>query len=145
MNDLENLMAPSRDPNELLRAWEGWHAIGPPMRQRYSRMVALANKGARELGFADTGAMWRSGYDMPPDEFRRRIRSPVAAGSSALRLASCLRALAAREKIWAGRRARRRADSGAPARQYLGAGLDEYLSARRAAQMPIPATTLAQF
>ena len=39
------------------------------MRQKYSRMVVLANKGARELGFANVGEMWRAGYDMPPDAF----------------------------------------------------------------------------
>src|SRR3546814_19751308 len=32
-------------------------------------MVGIANAGAGELGFADTGAMWRAGYDMPADEF----------------------------------------------------------------------------
>ena len=61
------LMASSRDPEELKRAWIGWHAVGAPMRQRYGRMVELGNKGSRELGFADAGALWRSMYDMPPD------------------------------------------------------------------------------
>ena len=61
------LMASSRDPEELKRAWIGWHAVGAPMRQRYARMVELGNKGSRELGFADAGALWRSMYDMPPD------------------------------------------------------------------------------
>jgi peptidyl-dipeptidase A len=61
------LMATSRDPEELKRAWMGWHAVGAPMRQRYARMVELGNAGSRELGFADAGALWRSNYDMPPD------------------------------------------------------------------------------
>jgi peptidyl-dipeptidase A len=61
------LMAISRDPVELKRAWIGWHAVGAPMRQRYTRMVELGNKGSQELGFADAGALWRSNYDMPPD------------------------------------------------------------------------------
>ncbi|HEY0702726.1 MAG TPA: M2 family metallopeptidase [Candidatus Acidoferrales bacterium] len=69
LNDLEHIMATSRDPAELERAWAGWHAIAPPMKQRYARMVVLANDGARELGFADVGAMWRSNYDMKPEEF----------------------------------------------------------------------------
>jgi len=69
LDDLENIMATRRDPAELQRAWLGWHAIAPPMRQRYERMVALANQGARETGFADVGAMWRSNYDMPPEAF----------------------------------------------------------------------------
>ncbi len=69
LNDLERTMASSRDPNEILAAWKGWHSIAPPMRQRYAEMVDLANVGARDLGFKDTGAMWRSKYDMPPDAF----------------------------------------------------------------------------
>ena len=73
LSDLEHIMATSRDPQELERAWAGWHAIAPPMRDRYSRMVVLANDGARELGFADVGAMWRSNYDMKPDEFSAEL------------------------------------------------------------------------
>ena len=65
------LMAESRDPGELKRAWVGWHAIGAPMRQRYARMVELGNAGARELGYSDVGALWRSNYDMPPDDFAK--------------------------------------------------------------------------
>src|SRR5262249_24345276 len=47
------LMAASRGPEELKKAWAGWHAIGAPMRDRYAHMVELANEGARELGFHD--------------------------------------------------------------------------------------------
>ena len=57
----------------LREAWEGWHTISPPMRKDYQRFVELSNKGAKELGFADTGAMWRSKYDMPPDEFTKEL------------------------------------------------------------------------
>ena len=39
------------------------------MRPLFQKYVELGNKGARELGFADMGAMWRSKYDMPPDAF----------------------------------------------------------------------------
>jgi len=65
------LMAKSRNRDELKRAWLGWHAIGAPMRQRYARMVALGNAGARELGYTDVGALWRANYDMPPDDFAK--------------------------------------------------------------------------
>jgi peptidyl-dipeptidase A len=71
--DIEKIMATSRDPQELLNAWIGWHAIAPPMRERYARLVDLANQGAREMGFADVGAMWRSNYDMPPEDFAREL------------------------------------------------------------------------
>jgi peptidyl-dipeptidase A len=69
LEDLSHIIATSRDPQQLLEAWKGWHAIARPIRQPFTRYVELANKGARELGFADTGAMWREKYDMPPDEF----------------------------------------------------------------------------
>ncbi len=73
IEDITKIMAESRDPKELLDAWTGWHSISPPMRKDYTRFVELANKGARELGFADTGAMWRSKYDMPPDDFAKEL------------------------------------------------------------------------
>ena len=66
---IEKLMSSSRDPEELKEVWAGWHAIAPPMRQRYARFVDLSNQGARETGFRDTGALWRAGYDMTPEEF----------------------------------------------------------------------------
>jgi peptidyl-dipeptidase A len=43
------------------------------MRDMYTRFVQLGNEGAVELGFSDLGAMWRSGYDMPPDEFATEL------------------------------------------------------------------------
>lgn len=59
-----------RTPDELKEMWASWHDnVGAPMRGDYVRMSALANAGAKELGFADYGAMWRSGYDMPPEQF----------------------------------------------------------------------------
>jgi peptidyl-dipeptidase A len=70
---VEKLMATSRDPIELQRAWLGWHAVGAPMRQRYARMVELGDEGARQLGYADVGALWRSNYDMPPDQFAKEM------------------------------------------------------------------------
>lgn len=69
---LSRTLANSRDPAELLDTWEGWHRVGAPMRDRYTRFVELSNRGARELGFRDTGAMWRSRYDMPPIRLPRR-------------------------------------------------------------------------
>jgi peptidyl-dipeptidase A len=73
IEDLTRLMANSRDANELRQAWVGWHRISIPMRSDFVRYVELANKGARELGFADNGAMWRLKYDMPPDAFAREL------------------------------------------------------------------------
>ncbi len=73
LEDMTRIMATSRDPNQLLDVWRGWHSIAPPMRQEFARYVELGNKGARELGFADMGAMWRSKYDMPPDAFAKEL------------------------------------------------------------------------
>ena len=73
LEDLTRLMAASRKPAELLDAWRGWHAIARPIRPEFVRYVALANKGARELGFANNGAMWRAKYDMPPDDFAKEL------------------------------------------------------------------------
>jgi len=69
VNDVENIMAENRDPARLKEIWLGWHSIGAPMRERYARFVDLSNQGARELGFKDTGVLWRAGYDMPPEQF----------------------------------------------------------------------------
>ncbi len=69
-NDLEALMGTTRDPALTKEMWLSWHdRVGKPMKGDYARLVQLSNDGARELGFADTGALWRSGYDMKPEEF----------------------------------------------------------------------------
>src|SRR5262249_35430120 len=68
LNDAEKIMRESSDPEELKKAWVGWHSISPPFRQKYARFVELGNKGAREQGYKDLGALWRSNYDMPPDQ-----------------------------------------------------------------------------
>jgi peptidyl-dipeptidase A len=73
INDLSKILATSTDPSELLDVWRGWHAVGAPMRDRYARFVQLSNQGARELGFADAGAMWRSNYDMTPSQFNAEV------------------------------------------------------------------------
>ena len=70
---IENIMAASRDPAELLDVWSGWQRVGAPMRDRFARFVALSNLGARTLGFADAGQMWRAGYDMPADSLVRVV------------------------------------------------------------------------
>ena len=73
IEDLTKLFAESRDAQKLRDAWTGWHAIARPMRRDFVRYVELANKGAKQLGFADNGAMWRSKYDMEPDAFAQEL------------------------------------------------------------------------
>jgi peptidyl-dipeptidase A len=70
---ITEILATSRNEAEIRAAWEGWHTIAVPMRPQYTRFVELANKGARELGFADTGAMWRLKYDMPAEAFTAEV------------------------------------------------------------------------
>jgi len=73
-SDIEEAMGIVRDPAKLKEMWLSWHDnVGTPMREDYTRMVAIANEGARELGYADVGVMWRSGYDMPADELAREL------------------------------------------------------------------------
>ena len=69
LGDLEDVINNSRDPDELLEAWTGWRTISAPMRADYQRFVELVNEGARELGFANLGELWKAGYDMQPDAF----------------------------------------------------------------------------
>lgn len=69
--ELSNILANSRNYDELTDAWTGWHSTARPIRKDYVRFVELANEGAKELGFADLGTMWRSNYDMPPDDFTK--------------------------------------------------------------------------
>lgn len=71
-SDIEAEMGTNRNPEELKEMWVSWHDnVGAPMKTDYVRMAEIANQGARELGFADLGAMWRSGYDMPADDFAK--------------------------------------------------------------------------
>jgi len=71
LGKLEEIMAKSRDYDENLDAWVGWRTVSQPMHEKYRRFAELANEGAAELGFADLGEMWRSGYDMSPAEFEQ--------------------------------------------------------------------------
>lgn len=70
---LSSILATSRDPDELFEAWAGWRTVSPAMREGYRRFVELANRGARELGFADLGALWRSKYDMDAEQFAAEV------------------------------------------------------------------------
>ena len=72
-SEMERAFATTKDPAVLLDLWVGWRTISPPMRENYARFAELANKGAREMGFADNGALWRSNYDMPPDQFSTEL------------------------------------------------------------------------
>jgi peptidyl-dipeptidase A len=69
-SDIEAAMGENRNPAELAEMWTSWHdSVGKPMKADYTKLVALENEGAKELGYADTGALWRSNYDMTPEQF----------------------------------------------------------------------------
>ena len=65
----ESIIDNSRNPEELLKAWHGWHEIGKPMKPMYMRMVDIGNQGARDLGYKGLSDLWFSKYDMPADDF----------------------------------------------------------------------------
>ena len=73
-SDIEAEMGTNRNPAELQEMWTSWHDnVGKPMRGDYTKLVAIANKGAVDLGYKDLGAMWRAGYDMPADDFAKMM------------------------------------------------------------------------
>lgn len=67
--ELSTIMGESNNPDELLEVWKGWREISKPMRPLFEREVELANEGAQDLGYANLSELWRSQYDMKPDEF----------------------------------------------------------------------------
>nr|WP_279347216.1 M2 family metallopeptidase [Govania unica] len=73
LDDLSDVLATSHDEAQLRAAWVGWHDQARPLKPLYARFVALVNEGAHDLGFADTGIMWRSQYDMKPEAFATEI------------------------------------------------------------------------
>ena len=73
LQKLSGMLGESRDSDHLLEVWRGWRTVSAPMREEFTRYVELGNKGARELGFTDLGAMWRSKYDMPADAFAAEL------------------------------------------------------------------------
>ena len=65
----EQIIDSSRNPDELLMAWNGWHEVGKPMKPMYMRMVEIGNEGSRDLGYSGLDDLWFSKYDMPADKF----------------------------------------------------------------------------
>jgi peptidyl-dipeptidase A len=72
-NETELLMRKLRNPAQLAEVWTKWNDYAAGMKPDYVRMVEIANEGARELGYSDVGALWRSAYDMSPEEFEAEV------------------------------------------------------------------------
>jgi peptidyl-dipeptidase A len=73
LGEMSSTMANSRDYDELLEMWTGWRTISPEMKPLFARQSELGNQGAQGLGYKDLGAMWRSNYDMPADDFANEL------------------------------------------------------------------------
>ena len=73
IGEVEQVLKSSRDSEEMKEVWAAWHAVGAPLRQKYARFIDLQNKAARELGYKDMGVMWRSNYDMTPEQFAAEV------------------------------------------------------------------------
>jgi peptidyl-dipeptidase A len=73
LDDLSEILAKDRSYDDQLEVWTGWHAVAPPMRDDFTKMVALANEGAKELRFGDVSDIWKSRYDMPPAAFEKEV------------------------------------------------------------------------
>jgi peptidyl-dipeptidase A len=74
LDALSKVLQKSRKPDELLAAWQGWHdTVGKAERPLFTRYVELANAGTRGIGFKNVAEMWKSGYDMPPDQFEKDV------------------------------------------------------------------------
>ncbi|MDO6720138.1 M2 family metallopeptidase [Psychrosphaera sp. 1_MG-2023] len=71
--ELSQMLATSDDPQQMLEGWINWRKVSPQMKPKYERLVEIANLGAKDLGFDDVGSMWRSNYDMSPEEFEQEM------------------------------------------------------------------------
>ncbi len=74
LQELESVLAKSRDYDELLDVWSGWRQVSPPYRQQYQRFVEIGNQGAKDFGYSNLADLWQGGYDMESDAFVKESR-----------------------------------------------------------------------
>ena len=126
-------MGELRNPAKTAEVWTSWHNnVGRPMRHDYTRMVEIANQGAKELGYADSGAMWRSRYDMSPEEFSAMYDRLWSELTPLYNHLHCYTRDRLNAKYGDARAAQDRPDPRRPARQHVGAGMGQHLRRRRA-------------
>jgi len=75
LQQLSEIIEKSREPKKLLKAWTDWRSVSVPMKEKFARTVDLGNIGAQEVGFKDLAALWKSKYDMGPDEFAKNLET----------------------------------------------------------------------
>ena len=73
LDELEQILDRSRDPQLLAKAWAAWRTIARPMADSYARMIELASAGAKELGFSDLAEMWLSTYGMSAADMEAEV------------------------------------------------------------------------
>ena len=73
LDQLSQRLAKSSDAAEQLEIWTRWHDTAAGQREEFGRFVTLGNEGAKAMGFADLGELWRAGYDMKPEEFAAEL------------------------------------------------------------------------
>ncbi|MFC0306840.1 M2 family metallopeptidase [Rhizorhabdus histidinilytica] len=79
LRQAEDLLAKTRDPEQARLLWEGWRESAKRLKSDYAEMVDLSRQGARELGFADMGELWRAGYDRSPSQVEADLDKDWAA------------------------------------------------------------------
>ena len=127
IDQLAATIAKSRNYDELTEAWAGWHSVGRQMRKDYSRFVELAGEGAREIGFADLGAMWRSPYDMKPEEFEIEVDRLWGQVKPLYDQMHCYARTQLAVKYGEDKVPRGQADPGPAVRQPVGAAVEQHL------------------
>ena len=133
LDDMEEILRTSRDPIETRTLWEGWRSVSSPqMKEDYTKLVALANEGSRELGYADTGALWRSGYDMPADAFAAKTDALWHQVEPLYNKLHCYVRAKLNAKYGNARAAGHRPDPCRPDRQHVGPGLGQHQRHRTA-------------
>lgn len=74
LQELESVLAQSRDYDELLDIWQGWRAVSVPYRKQYQRFVEIGNQGAKDFGYKNLADLWQGGYDMDSESFVKESR-----------------------------------------------------------------------
>ena len=119
-NQIDNILAHSRDLSERLRVWTASKEIGRPLKPGLVELVKLRNRVARELGYRSYFALQVADYGMT----RRRDDAPPRRHAG--RYPAALRQPALLREVRAGRPlspAAAPADSRSLAGEPLGAGL----------------------
>ena len=77
LDELSKVLAKSRSFDELVEAWNGWHAIAPPMKGKFARYVELAQQGREGDRLRGRGRA----LALPLTTCRRRTSRPTSSAS----------------------------------------------------------------